>query len=334
MDLSTTYLGRRLRTPLVPSASPLSEGVDQLRRMEDAGASAVVLPSIYEEQIEEQDRRFTEDLERGTESFAEAITYAPRLADIPLGPEAYLDHVRRAKEALGIPVFASINGSTPGGWTSYAAKIEQAGADGIELNMYDIPTDPRRSGAQVEARYLQTVRSVRSAVKIPLAVKLSPFFSSLAGFAIELVEAGVDGLVLFNRFFQPDIDIEDLKVEPSMSLSTSESLRLPLRWIAILRGLTKASLGATGGIHTGVDAIKAVMAGADAAFLCSVLLKQGVRRIKEIEVEMARWMEDKGYDCLARMKGTLSHARVENPSAYERALYIGALTARAKTGAR
>ena len=326
MDLSTTYLGKKLRTPLVPSASPLTGELDSLKKLEDAGAAAVVLPSIFEEQIVEDINEMYDDLERGSESFAEAVNYFPKFENLPRGPEPYLEYIRKAKAALKIPVFASINGFTPGGWTDYARQVQAAGADGLELNLYAIPTDPKLPAQRIEDGYLETVRAVKSAVTIPLAVKLSPFFTNLAGFAQRLDEAGVSGLVLFNRFYQPDLSLEKMEVAAGIHLSTSASLRLPLRWIAILRGRLKISLGATSGIHTGADALKAVLAGADAAFLCSALLKDGIPRLKAIEGEMTRWLESKGHDSLPALRGVLSQARVKDPAIFERALYIKALT--------
>ncbi|MBI5624043.1 MAG: dihydroorotate dehydrogenase-like protein [Elusimicrobia bacterium] len=330
MDLSATYMGLKLRTPLVPSSSPLCEDLDTLKKLEDAGASAVVLPSVFEEQIAADINRIYEDFERGSESFAEAVTYFPRIKDLPLGPEEYLELVAKAKAALKIPVIGSINGFTPGGWTDYARSIEQAGADAVELNTYFIPTDRRVSGAQIEQRYLETIKAVAAAVKVPVAVKLSPYFSNLANFAAQAANAGADGLVLFNRFYQPDIDLEELAVKPRITLSTSESLRLPLRWAALLHGQVEASLGITGGVHTGADALKAVFAGADAAFLCSVLLRDGVAAIKRIEAEMTGWLEEKEYASLSQGKGSLSRSKAGGP-AYERALYIEAITRLAGT---
>jgi dihydroorotate dehydrogenase (fumarate) len=318
-------MGRKLRTPLVPSASPLSETLDSIERLEDAGASAVVLYSVFQEQIENDMARLYEDFERGSESFAEAVTYFPRLGQMRAENENYLEHIRRAKARLDIPVFASINGFTPGGWTDYARQIQQAGADGVELNAYFLATDPGLAGADLEARYLETAKAVRAAVTIPVSVKLSPFFTSLPHFAASLASAGVDALTLFNRFYQPDIDLEDLTVKPAMTLSTSESLRLPLRWTAILHGRVKVSLGLSSGVHTGMDALKAVSAGADAVFLCSALLKNGIPRLKEIEAEMARWLERKDYESLSQLKGSMSQAKCGCPAAFERALYIEAV---------
>jgi dihydroorotate dehydrogenase (fumarate) len=326
MDLSTTYLGKKLRTPLVPSSSPLTGDLDGLRRLEDAGASAVVLPSIFEEQIVGDAERLQQDLERGAESFAEAITYFPSFKDLPMGPERHLEFVAKAKAALAIPVFGSINGSTPEAWTRYARSIQEAGADGVELNIYHIPTDQSLAAAEVEARYLDTIKAVASAVTIPVAVKLSPYFSNFSNFAVRATQAGAGALVLFNRFYQPDIDLEALEVRPSITLSTSKSLRLPLRWVALLHGRLKASLAVTGGVHTGRDALKAVFAGADAVCLCSALLQRGVGRLKEIETELARWLEKKGYDSLAQGRGSLSQAKVKDPQAYERAAYVEAIT--------
>ncbi|HBL15807.1 MAG TPA: dihydroorotate dehydrogenase-like protein [Elusimicrobia bacterium] len=326
MDLSTTFLGKKLRTPLIPSASPLSEELDSLKRMEDAGASAVVLQSVFEEQIVSDVDQMYADLERGSESFGEALTYFPRLRSVPMDPDAYLEHIRKAKAALKIPVFGSINGFSPGGWTRYARLVQEAGADGLELNTYFIPTELDVPGSEVEQRYLETVEAVLAAVTIPVSVKLSPFFSNLANFAARLDAAGVAGLALFNRFYQPDIDLETLEVRPHITLSRSDTLRLPLRWVAILHGRVRAPLGITGGVHAGPDALKAVLAGADAVFLCSTLLKHGIPRITEIESSMVEWLENKGYKSLAQVRGMLSQAKVRDRSAYERALYIETLT--------
>jgi dihydroorotate dehydrogenase (fumarate) len=306
----------------------LTGDIDSLKRLEDAGASAVVLPSVFEEQLSEDAAAMCVDLERGSESFAEATAYFPRIDRFAMGPESYLEHVRRAKEALKIPVYASINACTPGGWTAYARMVQEAGADGLELNIYAVSADFLATTTEIEDSYLRVIQAVRSAVTMPLAVKLSPFFTSLAAFAARLDAVGTDGLVLFNRFYQPDIDLETLEVEPGITLSRSESLRLPLRWIAILRGRVHASLGATGGIHSGADALKAVLVGADAVFLCSSLLKHGIAHIKTIEQEMVRWMEAKEYGSLQQMKGSMSSAHIKDPSLYERTLYVRAITQR------
>ncbi len=325
MDLSTTYLGLPLRTPLVVSASPLSEEVGAIRRMEDAGAAAVVLYSLFEEQIVGEALALDHHLSFGAESFAEALTWFPEPAEFRLGPEGYLEHIRRAKAAVDIPVIASLNGSSPGGWTSYARSIEEAGADAIELNIYYIPTDERMSGAEVEQNYIDILRLVREAVKIPISVKLSPFFSSMSSMARRLEAAGADGLVLFNRFYQPDIDLEHLEVHPHIILSTPMAMRLPMRWIAILHGRIRASLAGTSGIHTASDVMKMVMAGADVTQICSALYRHGIDYLTTIEREMVEWMNDHEYQSIGQMRGSMSQLHCPDPSQFERAQYIKSL---------
>jgi len=325
MDLTTTYLGMKLRTPLVPSASPLSEEIDNIKRMEDAGASAVVLSSLFEEQLQLDRYELHHHLTHGTESFAEALTYIPEPDDIRLGAEGYLERIRKAKEAVAIPIIASLNGVSIGGWTDYANLIQEAGADALELNIYYIPTDPTLTGAEVEQAYLNILAMVKSLVTIPVAVKLSPFFSNLANMARRLDDAGADGLVLFNRFYQPDIDLDNLVVRPNVILSTPQALRLPLRWIAILYGRIRADLAATSGIHTAQDVIKMLMAGANVAMLCSVLLRHGVNHIRLIEEGLRQWMEEREYESVGQMRGSMSQIHCENPGEFERAQYIRAL---------
>jgi dihydroorotate dehydrogenase (fumarate) len=325
MDLTTTYLGMKLRTPLVPSASPLSEEIDNIKRMEDAGASAVVLSSLFEEQLLLDRYELHHHLTHGAESFAEALTYIPEPDDIRLGAEDYLERIRKAKEAVSIPIIASLNGVSIGGWTDYASMIQGAGADALELNIYYIPTDPTLTGAEVEQTYLNILTMVKSLVTIPVAVKLSPFFSNLANMARRLDEAGADALVLFNRFYQPDIDLDNLVVRPNVILSTPQALRLPLRWIAILYGRVRADLAATSGIHTAQDVIKMLMAGANVAMLCSVLLRHGVNHIRLIEEGLRQWMEERGYESVGQMRGSMSQIHCENPGEFERAQYIRAL---------
>src|SRR4051812_43918954 len=280
MDLTTTYLGLKLRTPLVPSASPLSEEVDNIRKMEDAGASAVVLYSLFEEQLRQERMELHSHMEHGTFSFAEALTYFPEPNEYHLGPDGYLKQISHAKEAVDIPIIASLNGSSVGGWTQYAKAIQQAGADALELNIYYIPTDAEVTAAEVEQTYLDILKSVKAELTIPVAVKLSPFFTNFANMARRLDEAGADALVLFNRFYQPDIDLESLEVKPNILLSTPMAMRVPLRWLAILHGKLKANLAATSGIHRGSDVLKALMAGADVTMLCSVLIRHGLRQIE------------------------------------------------------
>jgi dihydroorotate dehydrogenase (fumarate) len=326
MNLSTTYLGLKLRTPLVPSASPLSDSIDDIRKMEDAGAAAVVLSSLFEEQIRHELHELHHYLTEGTESFAEALSYFPEPAEFRLGPEEYLKHIAKAKDSVRIPIIASVNGSTIGGWTDYAKQIEQAGADALELNIYYIPTDLHISSTQVENTYLDILTAVRSSVQIPIAVKLSPYFSSLGNMARRLVEAGANALVLFNRFYQPDIDLETLEVSPNVLLSTPMAMRLPLRWIAILHGRIQADLAATSGIHRATDALKMLMAGADVTMLCSVLLKRGIDQLREVENEMRAWMEEHEYESVEQLKGSMSQKNSPDPSAFERAQYMRALS--------
>ena len=326
MNLSTKYLGMVLRTPLVPSASPLSNGLDNVRRMEDAGAAAVVFHSLFEEHITQEQHELHHHLTHGTESYAEALTYAPDLGELQLGPETYLNEIASAKEAVSIPIIASLNGSTLGGWTQYAKEIEQAGADALELNIYWIPTDLEQTGAEVEARYLQILHRVKSSISIPVAVKLSPFFSSFANLAASLARAGANGLVLFNRFYQPDIDLETLSVTPNILLSTPMAMRLSLRWIAILYGRIRVDLAATSGIHNAKDVIKMVMAGADVTMLCSVLLRRGIDYIKVIERGMEEWLVAHEYESLEQFKGSMSQKNCPDPDAFERAQYVRGIT--------
>ncbi len=325
MDLSTTYLGLKLRTPLVPSASPLSEELDNIKRMEDAGASAVVLYSLFEEQLRQDRAELAHHLERGTFSFPEALTYFPEPQEFHLGPEGYLEHIAAAKRAVHIPIIASLNGSSPGGWTQYARQIQQAGADALELNIYYIPTNIHLPADEVEQTYLEILRAVKACVTIPVAVKLGPFFANFARTAWLLDEAGADGLVLFNRFYQPDIDLETLEVKPNILLSTPMAMRLPLRWIAILHGRLRASLAATSGIHRASDVVKMLMAGADVTMLCSALIRHGIKQIAVIERELKTWLEEHEYESVAQLKGSLSQKNCPDPSAFERALYLRAL---------
>jgi dihydroorotate dehydrogenase (fumarate) len=326
MDLSTNYLGLKLRTPLVPSASPLSQEIDTIKAMEDAGASAVVLHSLFEEQLRQDSAELDHTLEHGTYSFPEALTYFPEPASFRLGPEEYLEHIGKAKKAVRIPIIASLNGSSVGGWTSYAKGIQQAGADALELNIYYIPTDMNLSSAQVEQNYLDILKAVKSAVTIPVAVKLSPFFTNFANMARRLDQAGANGLVLFNRFYQPDIDLEALEVKPNILLSTPMALRVPLRWIALLYGKLRPSLAATSGIHRATDVLKVLMAGADAAMLCSALIRHGPRQIGVVERDLVAWMEEHEYQSVAELKGSLSQKNCADPSAFERAQYMKAIS--------
>ncbi len=327
MDLNTTYLGLKLKNPLVVSASgPLSDEVDNIKRAEDAGAAAVVLYSLFEEQLRIDRYELHHHLTHGTESFPEALTYFPEPAHFHLGPEGYLNHIHKAKQAVKIPIIASLNGATAGGWTRFAKQIEQAGADALELNIYYIPTDLQLPGADIERTYIEILEQVKAVVKIPVAVKLSARFSNIANMAKRLADAGANGLVLFNRFYQPDIDLEALEVQPRVLLSTPHAMRLPLRWIAILYGRVKTDLAATSGIHTGSDVLKMLMVGANVTMLCSVLLKHGVERIGLIEDEMRQWMEEHEYESVNQLRGSMSQLHCPDPSAFERAQYMRALT--------
>lgn len=317
---------KKLRSPLVASASPLSESVDNIKRMEDAGLGAVVLHSLFEEQIMLEQHELHHHLTYGTESYAEALTYFPEPDEFRLGPDEYLEHIRKAKEAVDIPVIASLNGHELGGWTDFAEKMQQAGADAIELNIYDIPTDLHTTGSQIEENYLEIVRHVRRAVSIPIAVKLSPFFSSMANMAKRLSEAGADGLVLFNRFYQPDIDLETLEVRPNVLLSTSPELRLPLRWIAILHGRVHADLAATTGAHTAEDVLKLLMVGASVTMMASALLRNGIDYAKTVENDIRHWMEEHHYQSVQQMRGSMSQLRSGQPDSFERAQYMRALS--------
>jgi len=310
----------------VVSASPMSEDVGNIKRMEDAGASAVVLYSLFEEQLKQDRLELNENLEQGTESFAEALTYFPEPDDFRLGPEEYLKHIAAAKKATRIPIIASLNGSSEGGWTDYSKKIEQAGADAIELNIYYIPTDMDLTGTEVEMTYLDILKSVKANVKIPVAVKLSPFFSSFANMAKRLDHAGADGLVLFNRFYQPDIELESLEVRPNILLSTPMAMRLPLRWVALLHNRVKASLAATSGIHRASDVLKMLLVGADVTMLCSTLIRHGIPQIANIERDLEVWLTEHEYESVSQLKGSLSQAKCPEPAAFERSQYMKALT--------
>ena len=326
MDLSTTYLGLKLRSPLVPAASPMSEDVDTIKAMEDNGAAAVVLYSLFEEQLRQDRLELAQSLEHGTNSFAESLTYFPEPEEFRLGPEEYLQHIAKAKAECKVPIIASLNGSSAGGWTQYAKGIEQAGADALELNIYYIPTDMDLTSTQVEQTYLEILKAVKKEVKIPVAVKLSPFFTNFANMAKRLDDAGANGLVLFNRFYQPDIDLESLEIKPNILLSTPMAMRVPLRWVALLYGKLKANLAATSGIHRASDVLKMLMAGADVTMLCSTLIRHGARQIGVIERDLVAWMEEHEYTSVAQLKGSLSQKNCDNPSAFERAQYMKAIS--------
>lgn len=324
-DLRTRYLGMELANPVVPSASTLSSRIDTLKRLQDAGASAVVMQSLFEEQIEREGLEIHLVLERGTESFAEALTYLPELEDYNIGPEAYLRHLELTKRELEIPVIGSLNGSSPGGWVRHARLIEDAGADALELNVYFVAADPNLTSSEVEQLYIDLVAAVRSSVEIPLAVKVGPFFSSMANMARRLVEAGADGLVLFNRFLQPDIDLETLDVDPTLHLSTSEELRLPLRWIAILRGRVDTSLAATTGVHTWEDAVKLLLAGADVTMMASALFRNGPEHVMTVLNGIQTWLDEHEYESVEQAKGSVSQAACPDPVAFERSNYMRAV---------
>lgn len=325
MDITTDYLGLKLSSPIVPSAGPLSQDLGNIKAMEDAGAGAFVFHSIFEEQIENEELEFYHHTTQHTESHAEALSYFPPVKNFMVGPEEYLENIRKAKEAVSIPVIASINGKSLGGWINYSKKIEEAGADALELNIYRFAADINKSGAEVEKSYFEIVKEVRKSVNIPIAVKLGPFFSSIAWMASQLDEAGANGLVLFNRFYQPDIDLENLEVVPNILLSTPVDLRLPLRWIAILYNRVNADLAATGGIYSEKDVIKMIMAGAKVTQMLSCLLKFGISHIADLITQMIYWMEVNEYESLEQMRGSMSYMNVADPAQYERANYMKVL---------
>ena len=326
-DLSTTYLEIPLANPLVASSSPVTDSVEKLKELQDAGIAAVVLPSLWEEQIEHEAMEMQRLYEVTSDSFAESLSgYFPEYQDYATRTESYLEHLLAAKEALDVPVIASLNGTTRGGWTHYAKKIEEAGADALELNVYLIPTDPYASGRDVEERYLDLVAAVRSEVSIPLAVKVGPYFSSLPHMARELVDAGANGLVLFNRFFQPDIDLDDLQLVPRVNLSPRSAMLLPLRWIGILRGQLQGSLAITSGVHSGEDALKAVLVGADAVMMASALLRGGAGLVGTMLNEMQVWLDEHEYESIEQMKGSMAIGTAANPDAFVRANYMKILT--------
>ena len=325
-DLSTTYLGLNLKNPLVASASPLSKKIDKARKLEEAGIAAVVMYSLFEEQIIHESLEQHHYLTRTTDAFSEALSLLPDGGLYGVSPEKYLNQVAGLKKALTIPVIGSLNGVSKGGWTNYARKIEQAGADALELNMYYLATDPKISSADIENRQVELVAEVKSAITIPLAVKISPFVTSVSNFAMRLVEAGADALVLFNRFYQPDFDLEELEIVHSLDLSTSADLRLPLRWISILYGKVNADLALTSGIHTSHDLLKAMMAGAQVGMIASELLWDGsIQRVKEILDQTKSWMEEHEYPSIKEMQGSMSQKSVKDPAAFERANYMKVL---------
>ena len=325
MNLTTKYLDMVLKNPIVASSSPLSHNIDSIRRLEDAGAAAVVMYSLFEEQIGFDSYYVDYHLTQGIDSYAESISYFPDMQSYNVGPDGYLNLIRRAKEAVDIPVIGSLNGASVGGWTDYATLIEEAGADALELNVYYVPANTDVTGTEVETLYLEILSTVRQAVTIPVAIKLNPFFSSIANMSRRLVEHGADGLVLFNRFYQPDFDLENLEVKPRLVLSDSDDLRLPLRWVAILFGRVDADLAITSGIHTSQDVIKGLMAGAKVTMMASELLQHGVRRIPQVLNEVVTWLHDHEYESITQMVGAMSQKHCPEPAAFERANYMKVL---------
>jgi dihydroorotate dehydrogenase (fumarate) len=324
-ELSTTYLGLSLKNPLVPSASPLMQKVDNIKRMEEAGAAAVVLHSLFEEQIEQTADQLDYFMHFGEGFSAEAMRYVPDLSKYNLGPEGYLEHIRKVKEAVGIPVIGSLNGTSTGGWVQYAKKIEDAGADALELNMYYVAADPVQDSAAVEQMYLSLVRDIKANLRIPVAVKLGHHFSAFANFAKRLSDTGADAIVLFNRFYQPDFDLENLEVVPDLNLSGSYELRLRLRWVALLYGRVKADLAVTGGVHSAQDVLKAMMAGAKVAMTTSALLEHGIGHLSVILAELREWMQEHEYESITQMRGSMSQRAVAQPAALERGNYMKVL---------
>jgi len=326
IDLSTTYLGLKLKNPLVASSSPMCGDIGNIRRLEDAGAAAIVLQSLFEEQIEQESDELDRFLDQGSEVGAESLTHFPELSRRVMGPETYLAHIVKCKQAVKIPVIASLNGTSRGGWIDYAKQMEQAGADALELNIYYIPVDPDVTGEQVEQKYIDLLRTVKAEVHIPVAVKLGPYFSSMANMARKLDATGVDALVLFNRFYQPDYDLEALDVVPNLILSNSHELLLRLHWIAVLYGTIKADMALTGGVHSATDVVKAMMAGAKVAMMTSALLKRGISFLDTIATELLVWMGEHEYDSIKQMQGSMSRNAVPQPGAFERANYLKVLS--------
>jgi dihydroorotate dehydrogenase (fumarate) len=331
MDLTTRYMGLTLKNPLVASASPLSESLDGIRRLEDNGAAAVVMFSLFEEQITHDSAALEHFMTLGRESFGEAVSYFPEIGDYDVGPRQYLDLIRRATESVDIPIIASLNGISERGWVTFAREMQDAGAHGIELNVYYLPTETFRSGAEVEQQYVDVLSAVKASVSIPVAIKVGPYFSSFADMACQLEEAGADALVLFNRFYQPDFDIETRTVVPSIALSTPAEIRLPLLWIALLYGRVSASLAATTGVHGSVEAVKYLMAGADVVMSTSAVLQQGPPFFARLLAEMTEWMEKKGYASVDQMRGSMSQQSVADSGAFVRGNYIKVLESYTKT---
>ncbi|RME77596.1 MAG: dihydroorotate dehydrogenase-like protein [Planctomycetota bacterium] len=326
MDLSTEYMGLSLTSPLVPSASVLSKKLENLQKMEDSGAGAVVLHSLFEEQIVQENIELHKFLTHERDSFPESLSFFPEPPSFQLSSQEYLEHIEKAKGILSIPVIASLNGSTKGGWTKYAKRIEEAGADALELNIYKVSTSLEESSMEVEKKILEIINDVKQDISIPLAVKLSPYFTNFAYFAKELEKAGVQGIVLFNRFYQPDFNLEEMTVESRIMLSTPQEMRLPLRWVAILSGRIQPSLAASTGVYSGLDALKLILAGAHVVMVCSSLLKYGIGYLDKMHKEIIQWLEEKEYPSLKSCLGSFSHQNCENPSAFERAHYVNALS--------
>jgi dihydroorotate dehydrogenase (fumarate) len=323
MDLSTRYLGLDLPHPMVPSAAqPLTKDLDSVKRLEDGGAAAVVIHSLFEEQISMEAANLDHFLEHGSESFAEALTYYPPQKDYVLGPHEYLEHIRAAKEALSVPIIGSLNGVSVGGWIKYANLIEKAGADALELNVYYLPTNPELSGEEIENVYVSVLAEVKKNVSIPVAMKFGSYFSNVANFAMKLVAAGADGLTMFNRYYQPDIDIVGLEMSPQLSLSTSAAVHERVRWIGIVRPLTEITISATGGNHTVEDAMKVIMAGADVVNMCSALLMDSPAKLGATRDGIAAWLVEHEYESLAQARGSMSQESCPEPAAYERANYM------------
>lgn len=325
MNLKTTYMGLELKSPLVASASPLMKDLDNIKQMEDAGAAAVVLHSLYEEEIKRERHALMRHLEQGTESFPEALSYFPEPEVFYAKTDAYLEHLQKAQEAVDIPVIASLNGNSLGGWISFAQKMQEAGASAIELNIYNVPTDPTLAGAAVEDLTVEIVKSVKDAVQLPVAVKLSPYFSNMANMARQLDGAGANALVLFNRFYQPDINLETLEHEPNILLSTPYDMRLPLRWIGILYRQIEADLAATSGIHSAEDALKMLMVGADITMMTSAVLEEGPGVFRTVEADMVNWLTENEYESVAQLRGSMSQMHSRDASAFERAQYMRGL---------
>lgn len=326
IDLSASYLGLQLKNPLIASASPLCDSLDNIRRLEDHGIAAVVLPSLFEEQLMLESETVDADLSRGAEAFSESLSYFPDLMTYNLGPDGYLELIRQAKASVSIPVIASLNGVSPGGWIRHAREMERAGADAIELNIYSLVTDPARTAAQVEQDYCELVRSVKASVKIPVAVKLSHFFTAIPNLAVRLDAAGADALVFFNRFYQPDLDLEQLEVVPSLTLSRPSELLLRLHWVAVVFGHVRADLAVTGGVQGASEVLKSIMAGARVAMMTSALLQFGVRHLRTVRTDLLRWMEEHEYESFGQMCGSMSQRNVPDPTAYQRGNYMRVLS--------